>query len=354
MSRRIAGEKGEGVIVNEGDALRIAQALSRVPQGSVQVDAPSGLAWAGEAAPRARGRGWIALRDVTPGVRLAAGLFQASQVHLRRREGEDVLEIHVCWSGRAGWNLRDGRSVYLGEGDVALHSCGMREDGVTQLPLGYGQGAVLWVNLKALAQGQGPLNRAGIDLEEAYRRFCAPGRPMQIPAGPELAALCGGLCQQLDASPSGALENQALALLLYLFRPQTKGQSAVQFRAQQTDLMREVHALLTASLDRRVTIEELSKQFFLNSSTLKAAFKAVYGQPIASYMKAYRIHKAMEMLRGTDESIASISFALGYETQGKFAKAFKSMVHMPPSQYRRTYRSESSALDPGQDSLSAQ
>lgn len=326
--------------MNEDGAPRIAQALSRVPQGSVQVDAPDGLAWDENVAPRTDGQGWITLREVLPGVYLAAGFFHAGQMSLTPPAGENILEINHCWSGRAGWNLRDGRSVYLGEGDVVLHSLGAREDGVTLFPLGYGQGAALWVDLEALAKaGPEPLRRAGVDLEEVYRRFCAPGRPLRIPAGPELAALCSALHQGIHTFTATALEQKALALLLYLLRPQTQGQPVLQFRAQQTDLMCAIHAQLIANLDRRITIGELSKQHFVNTATLKAAFKVVYGQPIASYMKAYRVHKAMQVLRDSDESIASLSLRLGYETQGKFAKAFKNVARMTPSQYRQGCRS---------------
>lgn len=67
--------------------------------------------------------------------------------------------------------------------------------------------------------------------------------------------------------------------------------------------MQEIHHQLTEHLDRRYTIEELSRQYLINTSSLKETFKGVYGMPIATYMKDYRIHKAMELLQHTDESI---------------------------------------------------
>ena len=76
----------------------------------------------------------------------------------------------------------------------------------------------------------------------------------------------------------------------------------------------------------------------VNTSFLKAAFKTVYGQPIASYMKEYRIKKAMELLRTTNDSIASIATCVGYETQGKFTKAFKDVALQLPTEYRKIHR----------------
>ena len=67
-------------------------------------------------------------------------------------------------------------------------------------------------------------------------------------------------------------------------------------------------------------------------------FKAVYGKPIDAYMKGYRIRRAMELLRTTDESVAAIAKSLSYENQGKFTKAFKDITQMMPTEYRRHYK----------------
>lgn len=97
-----------------------------------------------------------------------------------------------------------------------------------------------------------------------------------------------------------------------------------------------VHALLTEDLRQRHTIESLSRRFFMDASTLKREFRAAYGLPIATYLKEYRLKKAMQLLAETDESIASVSEAVGYETQAKFAAAFRSMTQMSPTQYRKS------------------
>ena len=64
-------------------------------------------------------------------------------------------------------------------------------------------------------------------------------------------------------------------------------------------------------------------------------FKAVYGQPVATYMKQYRIRRAMELLRETRASVAEIAAQVGYESQVKFTKAFKDVTQQLPTQSRR-------------------
>ena len=106
----------------------------------------------------------------------------------------------------------------------------------------------------------------------------------------------------------------------------------------QSSRIQEIHQMLTGDLSQRHTIESLAKQFFMDASTLKREFRRVYGLPIATYLKKHRIHKAMELLSATDQSIAAIATQVGYETQSKFAAAFKEATGLSPSAYRKNCR----------------
>ena len=125
------------------------------------------------------------------------------------------------------------------------------------------------------------------------------------------------------------------------FRAVTAGKGVMeayettQYFSQQTELIKEIHQQLTEHLDQRFTIAELSKQYLINTSTLKEIFKAVYGQPIATYMKEFRVRQAMKLLRETNDTIADIASQVGYQTQGKFSSAFQSIVKMSPREYRK-------------------
>lgn len=106
----------------------------------------------------------------------------------------------------------------------------------------------------------------------------------------------------------------------------------------QSPQIQAVHQLLTADLSQRHTIDSLAHRFYMDSSTLKREFRQAYGLPIATYLKEYRIKKAMELLSDTDESIGVIAAKVGYETQSKFTTAFKAMTQLSPSEYRKSCR----------------
>lgn len=105
--------------------------------------------------------------------------------------------------------------------------------------------------------------------------------------------------------------------------------------SEQVELIKRIHNQLINNLDKRFTIEELSKLYLINTSSLKSIFKSVYGLPIAAYMKEYRMKYAAELLRTNNSSIADIAAAVGYSSQSKFTKAFKDIMHVLPVEYRK-------------------
>ena len=78
----------------------------------------------------------------------------------------------------------------------------------------------------------------------------------------------------------------------------------------------------------------------MNTTTLKSVFKAVYGMPIASYMKEYRMKSTSNMLLQEDKSISEIAAAVGYKSQSKFISAFRDIFQILPTAYQKLYRNQ--------------
>ena len=109
----------------------------------------------------------------------------------------------------------------------------------------------------------------------------------------------------------------------------------VDLQASPEQIIRHVHDELTANLSERVTIEELSKKYLMNTTTLKRAFKQVYGETIAAHMKKHRMEAAASRLIKTQDEIAAIAQAVGYESQSRFTAAFKETYGQLPTEYRK-------------------
>ena len=73
-------------------------------------------------------------------------------------------------------------------------------------------------------------------------------------------------------------------------------EKAVDYSSSTEQIIHRIHEYLVAHLADRVTIESLSKQFLMNPTTLKKAFKDVYGMSIAAHMKQHRMEQAARLL----------------------------------------------------------
>ena len=112
-------------------------------------------------------------------------------------------------------------------------------------------------------------------------------------------------------------------------------EKTIDYSSSTREIIHRIHEYLLEHLADRVTIEDLSKQFLMNPTTLKKVFKDVYGMSIAAHMKQHRMEHAARLLLETNDSIAQIAFAVGYESQSRFTNTFKETYGMLPSIYRK-------------------
>lgn len=102
------------------------------------------------------------------------------------------------------------------------------------------------------------------------------------------------------------------------------------------EIAHNIHEYMTERIGERITIEELSRHFLINPTTLKESFKKVYGTSVASHMNKHRMEYASRMLIESDMSIGEIAASVGFESQSKFTSAFQKFYDMSPSEYRKS------------------
>ena len=114
-------------------------------------------------------------------------------------------------------------------------------------------------------------------------------------------------------------------------------EKSVDRSASQEEIIRNVHDYMVEHLSERLTIEELSREFLMNTTTLKAVFKRVYGTSLAAHMKAHRMEQAAALLLKTQDDIGAIARAVGYGSQSRFSSAFRECYGVSPGEYRRAH-----------------
>lgn len=323
------------------DRITVEMILQEIPEGQLHVvrhtkpqDIPS---LTDHIRIQTSGKGQMDVYQVFPGVEASYNTFLASDVAFQHAASPSVMQLFYCRNGRVGWNMQGNTAVYLGAGDMTVHSSVCCAHSAMMFPLGYAQGISLSVDLDIMAvHCPDILHQADLDFQQIKAHFCGE-KPAAIPSSEELSEIFAPLCRIDPTRRLPYLQLKVQELLLYLSHFSRSKRELTQYFSQQTELIKEIHTLLTEHLEQRFTIEELSKRYAINTSTLKAVFKTVYGLPIASYMKEYRIRQAMRLLRETNDSIAQIAAQVGYESQGKFANAFKEIVQQLPTEYRKHF-----------------
>ena len=86
----------------------------------------------------------------------------------------------------------------------------------------------------------------------------------------------------------------------------------------------------------------------------KQAFRARFWQSDScsslelhmQYLAKWRMQIAAELLTGSNVNVGTIAAQIGYESEAAFSRAFKKMIGVPPSAWRRTIL-EDRAAGPG-------
>jgi transcriptional regulator GlxA family with amidase domain len=82
-------------------------------------------------------------------------------------------------------------------------------------------------------------------------------------------------------------------------------------------------------------IEELAKQVGLSRSVLADRFSDLVGMPPMQYLANWRMQIATSLLSAGKTNIATVAAETGYSSEAAFSRAFKKMVGVPPSEWRR-------------------
>lgn len=277
-----------------------------------------------------------------PGITLSRIQAQGEETLAPDKDQEGIL-LHYCQSGQIGWRVPT--AIHLAPGDFLLTSRNLL--GEATLPGGDYRGWMLRLDRETLEQDPPePLVGSGMTGKALLARYSPGGKPIPFTAEPDL--------RQIFESLSGGPEQylltfrkiKALELLVLLAAGEgSREKRLTEYPAEQVEIIRQVHDRLTGNLSERCSIEELSRQYLMNPTTLKQMFKTIYGTSIAAHIREHRMEAAAGLLARTDMSIADIAQRVGYDSQSRFSAAFKEHYGMLPKEYRRKCASQEITLD---------
>ena len=100
-------------------------------------------------------------------------------------------------------------------------------------------------------------------------------------------------------------------------------------------VLQEVEKEINQNYSENLTLRELSKKYYVNSSYLGQIFKKKYNQSFKDYLCNVRINEAAKLLLNSDEKITQIADMVGYKDTDYFIQKFIELKGVTPAKYRR-------------------
>lgn len=107
---------------------------------------------------------------------------------------------------------------------------------------------------------------------------------------------------------------------------------------EKEDVAENIIKYIDENLDRKITIEDLSQNFFLGKTQLIKLFKEKYQMTPMKYAQLQRIELAKYYLQATDTPISRMHELIGFDDVKYFSKLFKKSTGISPREYRLTRR----------------
>lgn len=110
--------------------------------------------------------------------------------------------------------------------------------------------------------------------------------------------------------------------------PQKKNENVIHFRMQKILRFIEKHYA------EDITLTDLSRSANISKSECSRCFKVSLNTTPYKYLTEYRLQKAAQLLKTTNEPVGTIAIAVGFHQVSHFGKCFREKTGYSPREYR--------------------
>lgn len=285
-----------------------------------------------------KGADFTWMQSIFPGIEIMHVSAHEQEIHLQYYSDvpHNTFEIFHCREGRL--ELQIGNDYcYISPGDLLL----VRAEEMAScfyFPLKHYHGLTVRVNLaKAPRCFSCILQDVNVQPHLIAGRFCRDKGYYIARSNASIEHIFSEMYNIPEVIRPGYLKIKVLELMLFLSAYDIRMEEArlSSLSPAQVHLAKAVAEYLSEHMEERFTLEQAAQMFNASVTSMKNAFKAVYGVPFYAFIKAGKMESAACMLEHTDKTIAQIAGEHGYDNSGKFASAFRAVKGMSPGEYRQ-------------------
>jgi AraC family transcriptional regulator, transcriptional activator of the genes for pyochelin and ferripyochelin receptors len=97
-------------------------------------------------------------------------------------------------------------------------------------------------------------------------------------------------------------------------------------------IIQEAKDILIQHLDEHIPLRDLAKKVGINEFNLKLGFKSIYGKPIYSFIKEYKLKYSQKLL-ADGLKVNEVAEKVGYSNATHYIKAFKAVYDTTPKKF---------------------
>ena len=291
------------------------------------------------------GEGTIRFVTVMPGVYLSFNEFNMARCFTGFAFDGNHISVNHCRAGRIEQALPGGTYSYTARGDLRISDF-VGHAGTYVFPTEHYSGVAVDFDIDVCEEPiRCMLDGFPVSVRALRKKFCHAGLPFVLHDCSAAEHVFSELYTVGQESLRVFAKVKMLDLLLLLDRVDgdDRGRQVEYFQRAQVEGVKRACALMVADLTRSYGVGELARLVGLSTTALKSCFKGVYGMPPYTYLRTYRMERAAEMLRQGELSVSDIAVTVGYGSPSKFTAAFKALMGVTPSAYRRARCEEGNA-----------
>jgi AraC family transcriptional regulator len=101
--------------------------------------------------------------------------------------------------------------------------------------------------------------------------------------------------------------------------------------------LRRIKEFVDAKIEDELTLCEMAQAVELSTAHFSRMFRESTGESPHHFVLRHRIERAKEMLRPAEARVLDVAVACGFKTQQHFARVFRRMCGVSPTEYRQEF-----------------